>query len=59
MGDRYLPGAVVRVQVKNFLTYDFAEFFPGPYLNMIIVRPPPRFDILKPEGPFAKHSWSL
>lgn len=39
MGDRYLPGAVVRVQVKNFLTYDFAEFFPGPYLNMIIVRP--------------------
>lgn len=34
----YLPGAIVRVQLKSFLTYDFAEFFPGPYLNMIIVR---------------------
>ncbi|KAL7409255.1 P-loop containing nucleoside triphosphate hydrolase protein [Mrakia frigida] len=34
--DGYLPGAVVRVAFRNFLTYDWAEFFPGPHLNMII-----------------------
>jgi len=30
------PGAVVRVSVKNFGTYGKGEFFPGPYLNMVI-----------------------
>ncbi|CDZ98809.1 Structural maintenance of chromosome protein SMC5/Spr18, SMC superfamily [Phaffia rhodozyma] len=34
--DGYLPGAVVRVSLMNFLTYDSAEFFPGPHLNMIV-----------------------
>jgi ABC-type hemin transport system ATPase subunit len=32
----YIPGSIVRVQLKNFLTYDFVEFKPGPYLNMVI-----------------------
>jgi structural maintenance of chromosomes protein 5 len=30
------PGAVVRVQVRNFGTYSAGEFFPGPYLNMVL-----------------------
>lgn len=30
------PGAIVRVTVENFVTYEKAEFFPGPYLNMVI-----------------------
>ncbi|CEJ92136.1 hypothetical protein VHEMI07805 [[Torrubiella] hemipterigena] len=29
-------GAIVRVTVENFVTYEKAEFFPGPYLNMVI-----------------------
>ncbi|KAF8520766.1 hypothetical protein BU17DRAFT_88654 [Hysterangium stoloniferum] len=33
--DGYVPGSVVRVQLKNFVTYDFVEFRPGPNLNMI------------------------
>ncbi|OBZ70474.1 Structural maintenance of chromosomes protein 5 [Grifola frondosa] len=33
--DGFVPGAIVRVQLKNFVTYDFVEFRPGPYLNMI------------------------
>jgi hypothetical protein len=33
---RYIPGSIVRIQLHNFVTYDFVEFFPGPYLNMII-----------------------
>lgn len=32
----YLPGAIVRVACSHFVTYDAVEFFPGPYLNMII-----------------------
>ncbi|KAJ4148063.1 hypothetical protein LMH87_002551 [Akanthomyces muscarius] len=35
MGD-FQPGSIVRVTVKNFVTYEKAEFFPGPYLNMVI-----------------------
>ncbi|CAG8496460.1 5616_t:CDS:2, partial [Ambispora gerdemannii] len=34
--DGYLYGSIVRVQLKNFVTYDFVEFFPGPNLNMIV-----------------------
>ena len=26
----------MRIQLKNFVTYDFVEFHPGPYLNMVI-----------------------
>jgi chromosome segregation ATPase len=26
----------VRVQLKNFVTYDFVEFRPGPHLNMVV-----------------------
>lgn len=33
----YLPGQIVRCAFKNFLTYDWAEFFPGPHMNMVIV----------------------
>lgn len=32
----YVPGSIVRVACENFVTYDAVEFFPGPYLNMII-----------------------
>ena len=32
----YIPGSIVRIQLKNFVTYDWVEFRPGPYLNMII-----------------------
>jgi chromosome segregation ATPase len=30
------PGSIVRVAMKNFVTYTSAEFLPGPSLNMII-----------------------
>jgi chromosome segregation ATPase len=30
------PGAIVRVKLSNFVTYENAEFFPGPNLNMVI-----------------------
>jgi structural maintenance of chromosomes protein 5 len=30
------PGSIVRVAVENFVTYEKAEFLPGPNLNMII-----------------------
>ncbi|KAF8484425.1 P-loop containing nucleoside triphosphate hydrolase protein [Gautieria morchelliformis] len=33
--DGYVPGSIVRVQLENFVTYDFVEFRPGPNLNMI------------------------
>ncbi|TDZ20988.1 Structural maintenance of chromosomes protein 5 [Colletotrichum orbiculare MAFF 240422] len=32
----FQPGAIRRVKVKNFVTYEMAEFFPGPNLNMVI-----------------------
>ena len=32
----FQPGAIVRVCVENFVTYEKAEFFPGPNLNMVI-----------------------
>ncbi|TFK29037.1 chromosome structural maintenance protein smc5 [Coprinopsis marcescibilis] len=34
--DGFIPGSIVRIQLRNFVTYDFVEFRPGPYLNMII-----------------------
>ncbi|KIM34992.1 hypothetical protein M413DRAFT_449948 [Hebeloma cylindrosporum] len=34
--DGYIPGSIVRIQLHNFVTYDYVQFFPGPYLNMII-----------------------
>jgi hypothetical protein len=33
---RFIPGSIVRIQLHNFVTYDFVEFRPGPYLNMIL-----------------------
>lgn len=33
---RYVPGSIVRIQLRNFVTYDWVEFCPGPYLNMIL-----------------------
>jgi chromosome segregation ATPase len=32
----FSPGAIVRVKLTNFVTYESAEFFPGPNLNMVI-----------------------
>ena len=33
---KHQPGSIVRVKLKNFVTYKEAEFFPGPSLNMVI-----------------------
>ena len=33
---KHQPGSIVRVTLKNFVTYTNAEFFPGPSLNMVI-----------------------
>lgn len=30
------PGAILRVTLKNFVTYSAAEFFPGPNMNLVI-----------------------
>ncbi|PBP26956.1 structural maintenance of chromosomes 5 smc5 [Diplocarpon rosae] len=32
----FQPGAIIRVKLKNFVTYESAEFFPGPSMNMVI-----------------------
>ncbi|KIJ69821.1 hypothetical protein HYDPIDRAFT_78852 [Hydnomerulius pinastri MD-312] len=34
--DGFIPGSIVRIQLQNFVTYDWVEFRPGPYLNMIL-----------------------
>jgi structural maintenance of chromosomes protein 5 len=34
--DGFQPGSIIRVKVENFVTYERAEFFPGPNLNMVI-----------------------
>ncbi|KAK7696074.1 hypothetical protein QCA50_000716 [Cerrena zonata] len=34
--DGFIPGSIMRIQLKNFVTYDYVEFFPGPHLNMIL-----------------------
>jgi hypothetical protein len=33
---RFPPGAIMRVTLKNFVTYSAAEFFPGPNMNLVI-----------------------
>ncbi|RKO90906.1 P-loop containing nucleoside triphosphate hydrolase protein, partial [Blyttiomyces helicus] len=33
---RYITGSIVRIKLKNFLTYDAVEVLPGPNLNMIV-----------------------
>ena len=33
---QHQPGAIVRVKLRNFVTYSSVEFFPGPNLNMVI-----------------------
>ena len=33
---QHQPGSIVRVRLKDFVTYTNAEFHPGPSLNMII-----------------------
>jgi chromosome segregation ATPase len=33
---RYPPGSILRVTLKNFVTYTSAEFFPGPNMNLVI-----------------------
>ena len=35
-GERWQPGSLVRVTLKNFVTYTAATFNPGPSLNMVI-----------------------
>jgi len=32
----YRVGSIYRVKMKNFLTYDECEVFPGPKLNVVI-----------------------
>ncbi|KAF7364526.1 Structural maintenance of chromosomes protein 5 [Mycena venus] len=34
--DGFIPGSITRIQLLNFVTYDFVEFRPGPYLNLIL-----------------------
>ncbi|GKU00065.1 structural maintenance of chromosomes 5 smc5 [Fusarium langsethiae] len=36
MNNGFQPGAIVRVAVENFVTYEKAEFLPGPHLNMVV-----------------------
>jgi len=31
-----MDGKIVKVKLRNFVTYDYCEFCPGPNLNMII-----------------------
>lgn len=35
-GDQHQPGAIVRVALTDFVTYENAVFYPGPNLNMVI-----------------------
>ena len=32
----YIPGSIVRIQLKNFVTYDYVQFHCGAHLNMIL-----------------------
>ena len=32
----YRTGSIVKVQLKNFLTYDNADVYPGPRLNVVL-----------------------
>ena len=33
---QHTTGSIVRIKLRNFLTYSQIEFFPGPYMNMVI-----------------------
>uniref|UniRef100_A0A4W6CRK7 Structural maintenance of chromosomes protein 5 n=1 Tax=Lates calcarifer TaxID=8187 RepID=A0A4W6CRK7_LATCA len=33
---RFVEGSIVRISMKNFLTYDSSVVYPGPHLNMIV-----------------------
>ncbi|XP_054464848.1 structural maintenance of chromosomes protein 5 [Anoplopoma fimbria] len=33
---RFVEGSILRLTMKNFLTYDYSVLFPGPNLNMIV-----------------------
>jgi len=33
---RFVPGSIVRIQLENFLTYDFVCIRPGARMNMIL-----------------------
>ncbi|KAE8293747.1 Structural maintenance of chromosomes protein 5 [Larimichthys crocea] len=33
---RYVEGSILRLTMKNFLTYDYSVVYPGPNLNMIV-----------------------
>ncbi|KAG8130631.1 hypothetical protein E2320_017235 [Naja naja] len=35
-GPSFVEGAIVRISMENFLTYDNCVVFPGPHLNMIV-----------------------
>ncbi|KAI8377087.1 P-loop containing nucleoside triphosphate hydrolase protein, partial [Choanephora cucurbitarum] len=32
----YVEGSIVKITLRNFVTYDYCEIFPGPQMNMII-----------------------
>ena len=32
----YQKGSIIRIKLKNFLTYSLTEFYPGPNMNMVI-----------------------
>ncbi|KAI8390359.1 P-loop containing nucleoside triphosphate hydrolase protein, partial [Blakeslea trispora] len=32
----YVEGSIVKITLRNFVTYDYCEVFPGPQMNMII-----------------------
>ncbi|KAJ7479292.1 hypothetical protein FB451DRAFT_1086724 [Mycena latifolia] len=34
--DGFIPGSILRIQLRNFVTYDAVEFRPGAFLNMIL-----------------------
>ncbi|KAJ3220561.1 Structural maintenance of chromosomes protein 5 [Clydaea vesicula] len=36
LSEVFKKGAIVRIKLKNFVTYDMVEFFAGPNMNMII-----------------------
>jgi len=33
---RFPPGSIIRLAMKNFVTYTAAEFYPGPNMNLVI-----------------------
>ncbi|KAI8098336.1 P-loop containing nucleoside triphosphate hydrolase protein [Gilbertella persicaria] len=34
--DGFVEGSIVKITLRNFVTYDYCEIFPGPQMNMII-----------------------